>query len=320
MPSENARRSAELLVLADVWGIGSHGLLRLPYYLARFAAGGMNAAAELRLVNDTGPVLAYDGGDGLGHWQVWQAAEASADRARQYGLSVASVRASAHCGCLGAYTLPGLRHGLITLVFSTGPAVMAPPGTATPVLSTSPLAAGIPCRPHPAVVDLATSAVARGRIAEHAKRGEPLPTGWAVDAQGTPTTNPAAALAGMLAPLGGGKGFALAFLVEALTGALVGPNLAVDVPDMFDHGRDADPQRIAHLVLTLDPDTISGGPSVDADATAASAAERLDALAAHITQAGGRIPGATRRLPWELADDTPVQVRSDVLTELTDLK
>lgn len=307
VPAGPAQRSAELLVLAEVWGIGSHGLMRLPYYLARLSAGGINPTAQLRVVRDSGAVIAYDGNDGLGHWQAWQAAEEAATRASTHGVAIASVGSSSHCGCLGLYTLPGIRQGLISMVFSTGPAVMAAPGTATPVLSTDPLAAGIPCQPRPAIVDLAMSTVARGRVAAHAKRDEPLPDGWAVDSSGVPTNDPDAALAGMLAPLGGGKGFALAFLVESLAGGAVGPQLAVDVPDMFDAGHDTSPQRIGHLIITLDP------ALVDVDGEGQN---RLDTLAANIQEAGGRIPGASRQLPWEIPDNAPVHIADELIEEL----
>jgi len=303
VPSDPAARTAEALVLADVWGIASHGLMRLPYYLERLRAGGCNPAATLRPVTDTGPLACYDGEDGLGHWQVWQAASEAASRCQTAGVSVVAVGRSSHCGALGIYTLPIVEAGLVGLVYSNGPAVMPPWGGSAPVVSTSPIAAGIPCRPHPAIVDLATSAVARGRIQAHAKRGEPIPAGWAFTASGEPTTDPVEAIAGMLAPLGGAKGFALAFLVEALTGGMVGPALSTEVADMFTPSDAARPQRISHLVLALDP------VRLDVDG---KAGDRLDQLAAAVTAAGGRVPGAGRPLT---ADDSAVLTLPDRLLQ-----
>jgi (2R)-3-sulfolactate dehydrogenase (NADP+) len=175
-------------------------------------------------------------------------------------------------------------------------------------VSTSPIAVGIPCSPRPAIVDLATSAVARGTVAEYAGRQEPLSPGWAFSADGEPTIDASVALAGMLAPLGGPKGFALAFAVEALTGAMIGPHLSGDVPDPFAPDRAGDPQRVAHLVLTLDPAALSGDGGAAAD-------RRLDELARRTTAAGGRVPGAARRLPAEIdeADDLPVSEATLVL-------
>jgi len=185
--------------------------------------------------------------------------------------------------------------------------VMPPWEGSQPVLSTSPLAAGVPCRPRPVIVDLATSAVARGRIAERARRKEPLPPGWALDSDGVPTTDAQAALAGMLAPLGGAKGFAIALLVEALTGGLVGPALSTGVADMFDADAAGTPQRIAHLVLAIDP----GRFDVDRGAR-----HRLDELAARVVAAGGRLPGAGRRRPEEIALDEPLVIAGQTAAEL----
>ncbi len=287
-----AEQTAQALVIADAWGVHSHGLLRLPDYLRRLHAGGCNAAAGLRPVADTGALVTYDGEDGLGHWQVWRAAETARERCAVHGVAIAAVGRSSHCGALGVYTLPLVAAGLVGLVFSHGPAVMPPWGGTAAVVSTSPLAAGIPCRPRPAIVDLATSAVARGRIKVYAQRGESLPEGWAFTADGTPTSDAAAALGGMLAPLGGPKGFALAFLVEALTAGLVGPALSTGVVDMFDPDDAARPQQIAHVVLALDPARL--------DVEGKGSGERLDRLAAQVSAAGGRLPGAQRALPEEL--------------------
>lgn len=308
VPTDQARQTAQLLVTADTWGITSHGLLRLPRYLSRLAAGGQRADAEISVLRDTGAVVAFDGHDGLGHWQLWHAAQTAAERAETHGIAVASVGRSSHCGALGLYVAPALRRGLIALVLSTGPAVMAAPGTAHACLSTSPLAAGIP-QPGGrwAIVDLATSAVARGRIAAAARRGESIPHGWAVDAGGDPTTDPVSALTGMLAPMGGTKGFALAYLVEALTGATVGPVLATGAADMLDPSQDAHPQQLAHLVIVIDPTLL------DVDGQGAL---RQDALRQGIVEAGGRIPGAARPLPGDVAGDTMVDVAADLVDEL----
>lgn len=309
VPARPAEETARALILADSWGIHSHGLMRLPHYLRRLREGGVNAKAELETVSDRGPVLALDGRDGLGHWQVWDAAGLAAERARLYGMAAVSVGNSSHCGALGVYTLPPLAAGLACLVLSNGPAVMPPWGGVRPLLSTSPIAAGIPCRPRPAIVDLATSAVARGRIAERANRNETIPEGWALDADGVPTTDPGAAMAGMLAPLGGPKGYALAFMIEALTGAMVGPALSQDVADMFDPGAADRPQRISHLVVAFDPSAfdVDGG-----------GAERVDDLARRVEAAGGRVPGGRRRPPEEIDDAEPLTLAPATVAALAD--
>jgi len=304
-----AATTARCVVMADVWGLPSHGLLRLPYYLRRIEAGGYPPGARLETVHDSGPVISLDGGGGLGHWQLWHAAELVTERAAQLGLAAVSVANSGHCGALGLYTVPGIEAGLITLAFSNGPAVMAPWGAATPLLSTSPLAAGLPTRPRPTIIDMATSAVARGKIASYAGRGEELPPGWALDQSGRPTTDPAAALSGLLAPMGGAKGFALALLVEALAGGLAGPHLSADVSDMFADSQASVPQRLGHLLIALDPDRF--------DASDGSARRRLDSLAESVTAVGGRQPGARRVLPGEVDRAAPVELPAQTAAELT---
>jgi (2R)-3-sulfolactate dehydrogenase (NADP+) len=309
LPAEHAAVTAEAVVLADIWGVGSHGLIRLPFYLERTLAGGYPADAQLLTVTDTGPAVTLDGGGGLGHWQLSRAAGLAVERCDAFGIAAVGVGNSGHCGALGVYTLAALRAGHLALVFSNGPAVMPPWDGVQPLLSTSPLAAGIPSRPKPAIVDLASSTVARGRIAAYASRGEVLPDGWAFDRQGRPTSDPDEALAGMLAPLGGAKGFALALLVEALSGALVGPALSPDVTDMFRPEDAGTPQRIGHLVVTLAPGRfdVEGGHRAQA---------RFDELARRVQEAGGRLPGSRRTLPEEIDPGAPLPLSRQLEDEL----
>lgn len=311
MPEASAARTAEAIVLADCWGVGSHGLMRLPHYLRRLRAGGYPPRASLDLISDTGPLLSYDGNGGLGHWQLWGAAEEATTRCSTFGVAVAGVANSGHCGALGVYTLPALERGHVALVLSNGPAVMPAWGGRTPLLSTSPLAAGIPCRPRPVIVDMATSATARGRLLHHLRAGEELPEGLALDAEGRPTVDPRAALEGMLAPLGGAKGFALALLVEGLTGGMVGPCLSAEVADMFDPEDDRTPQGIGHLVVVVDPAWFDGPGGHDA-------ATRLDLLASRVVMAGGRLPGTGRRQPREIADGELLDLPDELVGELRD--
>jgi (2R)-3-sulfolactate dehydrogenase (NADP+) len=305
VPAEPAYRTATALVLADSWGLPSHGLLRLPHYLRRIAAGGINPGAELTVASALGATIALDGNAGLGHWQLWDAVCRASQLARVFGIGMVSVANSNHCGALGASVIGALSDGHIGLAMSNGPAVMPPWLGNSPVLSTSPLAAAIPTCPAPTIIDMATSAVSRGAIAVYAERDEPLPAGWAVDRAGAPTSDPHSALDGMLAPMAGAKGFALALLVEMLTGALVGPSLAVDVADMFDRSQDATPQGIAHLAIAIDPACLG-----------ASGAHRLDQLADSIAEAGGRLPGVNRLLPADLDDDAICPISPATMREI----
>ena len=305
MESAKAATSAHAIVASDRWGIGSHGLMRLPFYLDRLKAGGINPKAELKKVTDMPGLVIFDGDDGLGHWQIQRAAQLAAERAKVNGIAAVGVGRSSHCGALGIYVWPMIDAGLVGIAFSTGPAVMPPTGGNKPLLSTSPVAAGIPTNP-PTVVDLATSAVARGKIQAKAQAGAELEPGWAFTKDGAPTTDAKEALAGMLAPLGGAKGYALAVLVESLTGVLIGPTLSKNIPDMFNHDFDAAPQEIAHFVIAIDASKLS----VDGENN------RLTDFASEVSSAGGRLPGSNRVNPGMLNLDDEITITDSVAVQL----
>ena len=289
VPEKNAENTARAIVTSDVWGNPSHGLMRLPFYLQRITMGGVNAEATLKVISERGAITSLDGEDGLGHWQAWEAAELGVVKAKEFGISLVSVKNSSHCGALGVYLYPALDAGQIAMIFTNGPAVMPAVGGNAPLLSTSPIASGIPSNP-PMIIDLSTSAVARGKIASAAKAGGSIPEGWAVNAQGQPITDAKEALMGMLAPLGGAKGFALGLMVESLSAGLSGGNLSRAVPDMFNADDDTKPQGISHTVITIDPNDIGD----------ASSYEDFNRLASSITETGGRIPGSKRVHPDKL--------------------
>ena len=292
LTTENAQTSARAIVVSDVWGIPSHGLMRLSFYLDRIAHGGINPKARM-IELASGPGFArYEGEAGLGHWQLNKLALVSAELAQNTGIAIATVKNSSHCGALGVYVFPALDKNLVSIIFSNGPAAMPAIGGKYPILSTSPLAAGIPSNPVPTVVDLATSAVARGKIATAAQKGESIPEGWAFDEFGEPTTDPKVALKGMLAPLGGSKGFTISLLIENLAAGLAGGSPSSEVPDMFNSAQDALGQQISHTIITINPAAISGPEAYQA----------MDQIAANVTASGGRIPGAQRVNPRALPE------------------
>lgn len=284
--------TARAIIASDVWGNASHGLMRLGYYLRRLDAGGINAKAGLKEITTRPAVSVFDGENGLGHWQVWEGAKLGVARAKEFGISLISISNSNHCGALGVYLYPALDAGAISIIFTNGPAVMPAIGGNAPLLSTSPIAAGIPCST-PMIVDLATSAVARGKIAAKAKEGGSIPEGWAVDRDGNTITDAKEALNGMLAPLGGAKGFALGLLVESMVAGLTSGSLSREIPDMFNEADDAKGQGISHSIITVDADAISG----------ASGREKLDQLASSVKATGGRTPGAARVHPTKITNE-----------------
>ena len=304
MQSSEAEETASCIVASDAWGIGSHGLMRLPFYLERLKAGGINPSAKLKEITNLPALRIYDGEKGIGHWQLKRGAEVAAQVADSQGIAAVGIGNSNHCGALGIYVWPMLELDQVGIVFSTGPAVMPPWGGNKPLLSTSPIAAGIPSNP-PTVIDLATSAVARGKIAAKAQKNEELEPGWAFDENGNPTTDAKLALKGMLAPLGGVKGYALAVLVESLTGALIGPKLAADIPDMFDVNQASLPQEISHFVI-----------AIKAEALTVDGSNRLADLNSRVQKSGGRLPGSKRQNPFNIAESSEITITDSVAAEL----
>ncbi len=266
--------------------------------------GGVNGGAELKIISQRGAITSIDGEDGLGHWQVWRAAELGVAKAKEFGISLVSVKNSSHCGALGVYLYPALDAGQISMIFTNGPAVMPAVGGNAPLLSTSPIASGVPSKP-PMIIDLSTSAVARGKIANAAKAGGSIPEGWAVNAEGEPITDAKEALMGMLAPLGGAKGFALGLMVESLSAGLSGGALSREVPDMFNPDDDTKPQGISHTVITIDPNDLGDSASYD----------DFNKLAASITETGGRVPGSKRAHPNHLGSGE-ITIADAVLKDL----
>lgn len=303
---ERAFITARSIVISDLWGNASHGLMRLGFYLKRLAAGGINPKAELTELSSRPAVMVLDGDNGLGHWQLWDAAQRGVKVAKSEGISLISIANSNHCGALGVYLYPALDAKALSMIFSNGPAVMPAVGGKSPLLSTSPIAAGIPSD-HPMIVDLATSAVARGKIAAKAKAGGKIPEGWAVDRDGNAITDAQEALSGMLAPLGGAKGFALGLMVESLVAGSTHGALSTEIPDMFNEADNAKGQRISHSVVTIDLDAISG----------AAGRQQLNKLATSVTESGGRTPGRSRLHPLKITDQE-INLASPVIDELND--
>ena len=290
---EDARVVAASLVAAERAGQRGHGLGRLPGYVGRLRAGG-TVSGPWHALRRGGPVETYDGCAGLGHVHLALAVERAAALASEHGVGVVGVTRSNHGGAIGMRARDLAANGFVGIVVTNGPAVLAPPGGAHAVLGTNPiaLAAPVPGRP-PLVCDLATSQVTRGEIMRAAQEGLPIPATWALAADGRPTQDAVSALAGTLAPLGGPKGFALALIVEVLTGALLGPSVGPEIGDFFGDGL-ARPQGVAHLVLALDPEAFTGRSAFD---------DRMGRLRDAILAAGES--GATRLPGSGIADDPP---------------
>jgi LDH2 family malate/lactate/ureidoglycolate dehydrogenase len=253
VPAGDAHLVAGCLVRADLRGVDTHGVVRLPGYLDRVRRGLINPRPAIEVKRVTPVAAAVDGQNGFGFVVATRAMAEAMGMAGALGLGIAAARRSTHFGMAASYVLQAVEAGFIGLVFTNASRAMPPWGGREALLGTSPLAAGAPGgRLAPFVLDMSPAVAARGKIRRAARRGESIPDGYALDAEGRPTTDPAAALRGVVLPIGGPKGSGLAMLMDILGGVLSGAAYAGDVGDQyksFDR-----PQDVGHFFLAMKPD------------------------------------------------------------------
>jgi L-2-hydroxycarboxylate dehydrogenase (NAD+) len=230
-----ASQQARVLVEADLRGQSSHGLQRLPMLVARIRNGVLDPVAEARATWVTDTVLSVDGGRGFGPAVAFDAIDRLVPRADETGVAVAAISNSNHLGMLACYVEELAVRGRVGIALTTSEALVHPWGGTQMMVGTNPLGVGIPTgRPEPFVLDMATGAVSMGKILGHARRGEPIPLGWAVDERGQSTTDAAEAAKGALSPFGGAKGYALGLAFELLVGLLTDSELGRNVKGTLD--------------------------------------------------------------------------------------
>ena len=231
---ESARIQADLLIEAELRGLPSHGLQRLPRIVERLKAGLADPTARGAIRKTRPGFLSVDGQRGLGPVVMMQTLDALAALLPDQGIAVAAIRNANHIGMLAYYAEAAADRNLIGIVLTTSEALVHPFGGTEALLGTNPIAIGIPTGARPYILDLATSRVSMGKIHHHALTGTPIPADWAVDAQGNRTTDPEAAKSGAIAPFGEAKGYGLGLGVELLVAALAGSAFAPDVGGTLD--------------------------------------------------------------------------------------
>jgi LDH2 family malate/lactate/ureidoglycolate dehydrogenase len=253
LPEQDAALVAGCLVSADLRGVDTHGLCRLPGYLDRLRRGLINPRPVLEPKRVTPAAAALDGHNGFGFVVGMRAMREAIAIAGELGIGVVAVRRSTHFGMAASYVLHALDAGFISLVFSNASPAMPPWGARTALLGTNPFAAGAPAGKHASfLLDMSPAVAARGKIRRAERRGEKIPPGYALDADGRPTTDPKAALGGVVLPIGGYKGSGLAMLMDILGGVISGANYGGDVGDQYKvYDR---PQDVGHFFLALKPD------------------------------------------------------------------
>ena len=229
----DAATVAALMVEADIYGYGTHGVFRLRQYLARLADGGCNPSPEIAVVRETVATALIDGDNGLGHLAMSAARDLAIDKARAAGIGWVGVRRGNHAGPLALYVRPQAEAGMLGMAAAVGSANHVPPyGGSDLLLGTNPIAFSAPVAgPDPFVFDMATTVAAMGKIKTLLQRGEPMPEGWMVGTDGQPLTDPARKSEGFLLPIGGPKGYGLSVAIGLMAGVLNGAAFGSDVVD-----------------------------------------------------------------------------------------
>lgn len=270
------------LVDADLAGVPSHGVMLLPMYIDRIRAGSVSRFEEGEVIADAGAIAVLDGRHALGQLTGVQAMSLAVERARQLGVGAVAVRHAFHFGRAASFAIAAADQGCIGIAMSNTRPLMPAIGGTDAVVGNNPMAIAAPGRDHSVVLDMAMSQTALGKIRLAAAEGRSIPDDWATDAQGLPTTDAAAAIAGLLLPAAGAKGFGLALVIDILTGVLSGGAFGSQVAGLY---RDtSQPNDCAHFFLALD--TRAFAPDGEFPA-------RLDALAEQVLASGTR-PGVDR--------------------------
>jgi LDH2 family malate/lactate/ureidoglycolate dehydrogenase len=247
VPQENAEAVAHSLLAANLRGVDTHGITRLPIYVERVQAGLTDGSARGVVVSESETTGVVDGQNGLGQVIGTAGMRLAIAKAQKAGVGLVTVRNSTHFGTAGYYAMMALDHDMIGVSLTNSPSLMAPWGGKRPFFGTNPLAIAVPAgEERPFVLDMATSVVARGAIILAAKKGEPIPPTWAMNADGEPTTSAKEANeGGALLPLGGHKGFGLAMAIEILVATLAGGPFGPHLGELYNNPDK--PQGVGHF-------------------------------------------------------------------------
>jgi (2R)-3-sulfolactate dehydrogenase (NADP+) len=284
-----AQAAAQSLVLAEAQGLASHGLYRASQYATHLRNGRAHGGAQPAVLRRTSAALLVDAQSGLAFGACALAVNEAIASARAHGVCFAGVVNSHHAGVMVDHLRPVAAAGMVGLAFSNAPAAMPTAGGRHPIFGTNPVAAIFPRREAPPLMlDLALSEVARGKLMVAAREGQPIPTGWALDAQGQPTCDPLAGMDGMMLALGGGaKGAMLALMVELLVTAVIGAQFGFEASSFFvDEGN---APGLGQVFLVIDPGALAGNDRF---------LDRVEQLVREMLRDEGvRLPGARR---WAL--------------------
>jgi L-2-hydroxycarboxylate dehydrogenase (NAD+) len=282
--SADADILAGLMVEADLRGSDTHGVIRLPLYLRRLKAGGVNPRPNIRIVQEQPATALVDGDNGMGHLVMRFAAVTAIEKAKRAGIGWVGARMSNHAGPAALYAMMPLAHDMIGLYLAVGSNNHLPPwGSTENLLGTNPIAIAIPAHEEPPIVlDMAPTVAAFGKVRLKMQRGEEMPVGWMIGRDGKPLTDPKRAEEGLLLPIGDYKGYGLSLIIGLLAGTLNGAAFGREVIDFVKEQGKA--TNTGHAVMAI---------SVEAFAPAAAFKRHVDA-AIRTMRGAERLPGVER--------------------------
>ncbi|KAI1827808.1 Malate/L-lactate dehydrogenase [Xylaria intraflava] len=252
VPASNAEIVARCLVAADLRGVDTHGMNRIPSYMARVRQGVLDAKASPELTKVTPVVAQVDGLNGFGFLAASKGMSAAIDMAREFGIGMVSIKHSNHFGMSAWIVQQAIDAGMMSLVFTNSSPALPPFGSKEKLLGVSPIACGAPGgKEKPFILDMAPSIAARGKIYKAKRRGEKIPLDWALDSEGRPTQDPEAALGGVMQPMGGPKGSGLSIMMDVFSGVLSGSAFAGHVTGPYDPSK---PSDVGHFLVAIKPD------------------------------------------------------------------
>lgn len=254
LTSEDAKTIGEDLVAADMRGLYSHGVSRIPMYLKRIREGCVKPQPNIQVEKVSHAALRVNGDDGMGFLVAHRAVEEGIKLAEQTGIAMVGCTHSTHFGMSALYVKQAVERGYACMVYTNSSPALPVHGGKTTFLGAAPFAAGMPGGHHspPYVLDMAMTVIARGKIRVAMTNGEPIPEGLALDKDGVPTTDAKKAFEGVCLPFGGVKGSALAMLMDMMAGMYTGSNYAGDVSSLY--YKFAEPQNLGHLIFIMKPD------------------------------------------------------------------
>jgi LDH2 family malate/lactate/ureidoglycolate dehydrogenase len=249
---KDAAYHAQALVETNLWGVDSHGVLRVPIYIKRLRSGAINPRPQIKTIKGSFGLEVMHGDDGAGFVVGREAMARAIDLAREFNVGVVGAIRSNHFGATAIYARMAADQGMIGLAMTNVVPIVAAPGGSKPVVGNNPMAIAIPTFDvFPFVLDISLSAVAGGKLLLASKKGEKIPLDWATDTDGRPTDDPDKAFAGFLLPMGGHKGLGLAYAVDILCGVITGGVFLDGMKGMYKYPND--PSLTGHLMIAINP-------------------------------------------------------------------